>query len=261
MITKSTWVIWFGLTIFSLTLSVNAEFNKKGLVAAWLFDEGKGKVAKDSSGNELHAEVDKGKAKWGEGKFGGGMVFDGSSQATVPDNELMHLEDFTLTAWMNSPKISGKWQIIASKENRGAGGNRNYGIFGNINSGVIHYSFTSGGWKSFDAKTVVTDGKWHYITTTYDSPKGDFKLYIDGKVDHQVKPDAVPDKPENKFFIGGCDIGDYWMTGTLDDMAVFNRELSEKEINQLMKDGLETSLAIEAKEKLVTTWSRLKMIN
>ena len=63
MITKSTWVIWFGLTIFSLPLSVNAEFNKKGLVAAWLFDDGKGKVAKDSSGNELHAEVDKGKAK------------------------------------------------------------------------------------------------------------------------------------------------------------------------------------------------------
>ena len=76
-----------------------------------------------------------------------------------------------------------------------------------------------------------------------------------------MKPSAVPDKPENKFFIGGCDIGDYWMSGTLDDMAVFNRALSEKEVSQLMKDGLKTSLAIEAKEKLVTTWSRLKIID
>ena len=42
---------------------------------------------------------------------------------------------------------------IASKENCGVGRKRNYVIFGNINSGVIHYSFTSGGWKSFDAKT------------------------------------------------------------------------------------------------------------
>ena len=61
MTARGTWIVVFGLTIFSL--SVNAQFNKKGLVAAWLFDEGKGKVAKDSSGNKLHAEVDKGKAK------------------------------------------------------------------------------------------------------------------------------------------------------------------------------------------------------
>ncbi|MDP6596754.1 MAG: LamG domain-containing protein [Candidatus Poribacteria bacterium] len=242
-----------------LTSAADAEFDKKGLVGAWLFDEGKGKEVKDSSDNKLHASFDMGKPKWVKGKFGGGLEFDGKSQVTVPDNKLMHLEDFTLSAWMNSPKISGKWQILASKENRGVGGNRNYGIFGNINSGVIHYSFTSGGWKSFDAKTVVTDGKWHYITTTYKNP--DFKLYVDGKVDAEVKPGAVPDTPKNKFFIGGCDIGGYWMTGTLDDIVVFNRALSEKEINQLMKDGLKTSLAVGAKEKLVTVWGKLKQTN
>ena len=85
---------------------------------------------------------------------------------TVPDNELMHLKSFTLTTWVNSPKVSGKWQILAAKENRGDGGNRNYGLFAHVNTGVMHYSFTSGGWKSFDGKTVVTDGKWHYITAT-----------------------------------------------------------------------------------------------
>ena len=51
------------------------------------------------------------------------------------------------------------------------------------------------------------------------------------------------------------------MTGTLDDIAVFNRVLSEKEINQLMKDGLKISLDVETKEKLVTTWGRLKQVN
>ena len=76
-----------------------------------------------------------------------------------------------------------------------------------------------------------------------------------------MKPSAVPDTPKNKFFIGGCDIGDYFMTGTLDDIVVFNRALSEKEINQLMKDGLKTSLAVGAKEKLVTVWGKLKQIN
>ena len=242
----------------SPTIAEIKEINfKDGLVGAWLFDDGNGSEAKDSSGHNLHAKFDKGSPKWVKGKFDGGLEFDGQSQATVPDNELMHLKAFTLTTWVNSPKTSGKWQILASKENRGVGGNRNYGIFGNINSGVIHYSFTSGGWKSFDGKTVVTDGKWHYITTTYEQPN--LTLYIDGKVDGKQVPNAVPDTPKNKFFIGGCDIGGYYLTGTLDDMALFNRTLSEKEVNQLMKTGLKESMtSVEAKEKLVTTWARLK---
>ena len=65
-------------------------------------------------------------------------------------------------------------------------------------------TFTSGGWKSYDGKTVVTDGKWHYITTTYEQPN--LTLYIDGKVDGKQEPNAVPDTPRNKFFIGGCDL-------------------------------------------------------
>ena len=99
-----------------LTSAADAEFDKKGLVGAWLFDEGKGKEVKDSSDNKLHASFDMGKPKWVKGKFGGGLEFDGKSQATVPDNKLMHLEDFTLSAWMNSPKISGKWQILPLKK-------------------------------------------------------------------------------------------------------------------------------------------------
>ena len=31
-------------------------------------------------------------------------------------------------------------------------------------------------------------------------------LYIDGKVDGKQEPNAVPDTPRNKFFIGGCDL-------------------------------------------------------
>ena len=46
---------------------------------------------------------------------------------------------------------------------------------------------------------------------------------------------------------------------TLDDIALYNRALSEKEINQLMNTGLQEGMtSVEAKEKLVTTWARLK---
>ncbi len=129
-----------------------------GLVGAWLMDDGNGKTVSDSSDNGLDGKVAQGNPKWVKGKFGGAMEFGGSDMVTVDDDAALDLKSFTLSAWINIPKISGKWQIIASKENRGPTG-RNYGIFGHVNTGVVHYSFTTGGWKSFDAKTVVTDGK------------------------------------------------------------------------------------------------------
>ena len=227
-----------------------------GLVGAWLLDDGKGEAVKDSSDNGLDGKIAKGKPKWVDGKFGGAMEFGGQDMVTVDDDNALDLEEFTIAAWVNIPKVSGAWQIIASKEHRGPTG-RNYGLFGHINSGVVHYSFTTNsGWKSFDAKTVVTDGDWHHVAGTYDG--SDFKLYLDGAVDAQVSPGTKPDNHDNFLFIGGCDIGNYWMTGTIDEVVLYERALSEKELNELIEDGMSVALDVQPGGKLVTTWSRLK---
>lgn len=226
-----------------------------GLVGAWLMDDGNGKTVSDSSENGLDGKVAQGNPKWVKGKFGGAMEFGGSDMVTVDDDAALDLKSFTLSAWVNIPKITGTWQIIASKENRGPTG-RNYGIFGHINRGVVHYSFTTGGWKSFDANTVVTDGKWHHIVTTYEKPN--FKLYVDGKVDGQTAPNTDPDNHDNFLFIGGCNIGNYWMSGTIDEVVLYDRALSEAEIGELMDQGITAALDVKPGGKLVTTWSQIK---
>ena len=244
----------FGLTYFVPMPAV--ALDTEGLVGAWLLDEGKGETVKDSSDNGLDGKIGKGKPKWVDGKFGGAMEFGGQDMVTVEDDNALDLEEFTIAAWVNIPKVSGAWQIIASKEHRGPTG-RNYGLFGHINSGVVHYSFTTNsGWKSFDAKTVVTDGDWHHVAGTYDG--SDFKLYLDGAVDAQVAPGTKPDNHDNFLFIGGCDIGNYWMTGTIDEVVLYDRALSEKELNELIEDGMSVALDVQPGGKLVTTWSRIK---
>ncbi|RKU17001.1 hypothetical protein C6503_11510 [Candidatus Poribacteria bacterium] len=247
------------LSLFALTLFLATQvvaLDTDGLVGAWLFDEGKGETVADSSDNGLDGKIAKGKPKWAKGKFGGAMEFGGQDMVTVDDDNALDLEEFTIAAWVNIPKVSGAWQIIASKEHRGPTG-RNYGLFGHINSGVVHYSFTTNsGWKSFDAKTVVTDGDWHHVAGTYDG--SDFKLYLDGAVDAQVAPGTKPDNHDNFLFIGGCDIGNYWMTGTIDEVVLYERALSEKELNELMEDGMSVALDVQPGGKLVTTWSRIK---
>lgn len=243
------------LSLFAITPSLMA-LDTDGLVGAWLLDEGKGNAVTDASDNGLDGEIAQGKPKWVEGKFGGAMEFGGSDMVTVSDDDALDLETFTLAAWVNIPKISGKWQIVASKENRNPTG-RNYGLFGNINTGVVHYSFTTNaGWKSFDAKTAVTDGEWHHVAGTYDG--SDFKLYLNGAVDAEVSPGTKPDTHDNVFFIGGCDIGNYWMTGTIDEVVLYDRALSEQELNELIEDGISVALDVQPGGKLVTTWSRIR---
>ncbi|MDE0682209.1 MAG: LamG domain-containing protein [Candidatus Poribacteria bacterium] len=247
------------LSLFALIHLIATQvvaLDTDGLVGAWLFDEGKGEAVTDSSDNGLDGKIAKGKPKWVDGKFDGAMEFGGQDMVTVDDDNALDLEEFTIAAWVNIPKVSGAWQIIATKENRNPTG-RNYGLFGHINSGVVHYSFTTNsGWKSFDAKTVVTDGDWHHVAGTYDG--SDFKFYLDGAIDAQVAPGTKPDNHDNFLFIGGCDIGNYWMTGTIDEVVLYDRALSEKELNELMEDGMSVALDVQPGGKLVTTWSRIK---
>ena len=83
-------------------------------------------------------------------------------------------------------------------------------------------------------------------------------MYLDGEVDAETAPATDPDNHDNVLFIGGCDIGDYWMTGTIDELVLFNRALAPAEITELMNDGLAVGLPVQPKEKLVTIWGRLK---
>lgn len=90
-----------------------AEVSVDDAIVIWLFDEGKGGVAKDSSPNgndgELIAEP-----KWVEGKFGGALEFDGggTSVETEADDKLTGFKlgaktDFTACAWFKTDRDGG----------------------------------------------------------------------------------------------------------------------------------------------------------
>ncbi len=243
------------LLLFAVSTNLMAV-TTDGLVGAWLFDDAMGNSVSDSSGNDHHGELVQGEPEYVDGKFGTAMSFGGTDMVTVPDNDALDLTSFTIAAWINSPATSGRWHVIAAKEARNPTG-RNYGIFGHVSNGSIHYSFTAGGWKSFDAPTNVTDGSWHHVAATYERPN--FKLYIDGKLDAEVAPDADPESNDSPLYIGGCDIGNYWMTGSIDEVVLYNRALSPDEIAELIDEGLSSVTPVEPAGKLATTWSQIKV--
>ena len=46
----------------------------------------------------------------------------------------------------------------------------------------------------------------------------------------------------------------FWFSGIIDEVGLWDRALSEQEINQVKEDGL----AVESAEKLATTWGTIK---
>lgn len=90
-----------------------AEVSVDDAIGVWLFDEGKGNVAKDSSPNGNDGELIAG-PKWVEGKFGGALEFDGSGTSVETESadklnefELGDKTDFTATAWFKTDTGTG----------------------------------------------------------------------------------------------------------------------------------------------------------
>ena len=100
-----------------------AEVSVDDAIGIWLFDEGRGTVAKDSSPNGNDGELIAG-PKWVEGKFGGALEFDGSGTSVETESadkltefELGDKTDFTVTAWFKTDTGTG---FIMSKTRKAA---------------------------------------------------------------------------------------------------------------------------------------------
>jgi hypothetical protein len=86
-------------------------------------------------------------------------------------------------------------------------------------------------------------------------------LYIDGV---QLAPDKtfstlVLSDTNMDLTIGSARTS-YYFSGIIDEFAIFNIELSENNIQNIMNDGLEraTLVAVEPSGKLTGTWAHVK---
>lgn len=242
----------FFVVIIFIFICVNQT--KAELVGAWLFDEGRKDVALDASGNKNDGKINN--ANVVNGKFGKALEFSGvNSNVEIKHSPVLSVEKFSLMAWINVAEFTGTWQTIVTQNTDGP--IRNYGLFINQGSGLIHYSFTSGKvWQSFNARSNVVDGKWHHIAATYD--RKIFICYVDGVVDGQTPNTLKPDTAETIITIASW-VGGGWLKGKIDEVALYNEALSEVEINKIMNNGIKRAALVEKKDKLTTCWGFLKI--
>jgi len=245
-------------------IAVNQSYSAvDGLVGVWLFDSGDGQTAVDASGNGHDGEL-VGNATWeDEGRFGSAIACDGTeSYVMVPDHEDFEFDgDFSMACWIqNSVPPSNHSSFITKgydKPGGGGGGDaRPWYLLYFLTTGTVDMFLRDTGGTNSRAQgtTPVNDGEWHHIVGLKDGDQ--VRIYIDGKEDASA-PAVDATYGENDQPLVFMVHHHRWIQGLIDEVAMFNKALSEDEISSVM-GGLQGVLAVDAKGKLAVTWSSLK---
>ncbi len=243
------------LAVTPFAMSIGQEEFLDGLVLYHSYDEGKGDIAEDLSGNKHEGVIDN--PTWVDGKFGKALEFGGEGSdvfVTVESTPELNVDEMTFMAWVNAEHWDGIRQIVGKSVHGGCGGRTQYGLFSE--GGVFKLRFETEGGRADISTDLPDTGKFIHVAFTNDTKTG--KIYIDGK---EVAEGDVPGKlnaNDDPWRIGqDCDRLNYVFAGIIDEVRLWNRALSEDEINTFIEVGVE-ALDAEAAGKLSTTWGTLK---
>jgi len=240
-------------------LSTHAVVEDDGLILYFSFDEAKGGTVEDGTGGGNDGTLEKAKISTEETVYGKGSLVCEDAQAGMTVDSFKALEEYqdnTYLFWLQFiEKNSGSWnQIIAKKA---PGSDRSPGIWTcNRVPLHIHWRFNPGnqgthcvgpGGEGDEFET----GEWYHLAGAKEGSK--LKFYLDGEEieEHTVPQDHV--QGAEKLYIGKTGYGA--AVFYIDELYVYDRALSEKEIVNVMEGDL---LPVEPSDKHSVTWGQLK---
>ena len=246
------WIVY----IFIAQLTVLTPFTlaniKDGLILHHSYDEGSGTVATDASGNGHDGEISN--PEWADGKFGKALQFGGEGSdayVTVESTDKLNVNECTFMAWINAEHWDGTRQIVGKSVHGGCTGRTQYGLFSEGGTFKLRFETESG--RADITTDLPATGVWVNIAFTNDGETA--KIYIDGESVAEGDVPGVLSANDDPWRIGqDCERLNYVFAGMIDEVRLWNRALTEEDIGGLQ--GLLT--AVEAREKLATTWGTLK---
>ena len=198
-----------------------------GLVALWSAEGN----TDDSVGNR-HGQLE-GQAGYAPGKIGQAFAFHSSGDGVTAAATGLPVgnSDRTIDCWIYidaySPGILG---FVAGYGDEGGGRLFCFGV------GRDHRIFFTQ-WGDAIYGSTLLHGQWYNIAVT-SSGTDSIKLYVDG---NQVGAGSANfnTPAAGQFWIGGknCQIEDRQFLGSIDEVAVYNRALSDDEIKSLAEDA------------------------
>ncbi|RLG24506.1 hypothetical protein DRN85_07570 [Methanosarcinales archaeon] len=200
------------------------------------------KKAWDTSGNGNHGMVHG--ATWvRDGKFGKALSFDGDDYVTLPDVPTLDITgDITIIAWVRPNVLTG-YHIIARN-----GFSRSPFNLYQGESNLYFFYTVNGSWGGIKFN-VFTETRWYCVACTREfvGDTATLRLFVDGCQIAETTRDGTPDNSDTYPALGFNTNNADWFNGIIDEVRIYNRALSEAEIQTLYNGG-------EVTDGLVGEW-------
>jgi glucose/arabinose dehydrogenase/PKD repeat protein len=201
-----------------------------GLVAAYSMSAGSGTTLADVTGKG-HTGTIAGATWSAAGKYGGALSFDGTDDwVTIADaNDLDLTNGMTLAAWVNPTELAGGWRTVAFKE----GSPLAYTLYADDGAGLPISEISTGGvFRNARGTATLALNTWSHLAGTYDGAA--LKLYVNGTLVRTLAVTGDMPVTTGVLRLGGNNLWDEWYQGLLDEVRVYNRALSQAEIQAAM---------------------------
>ncbi len=158
---------------------------------------------------------------------GTALEFDGLNDYIDCGSGPSNYDNITISAWMRTYTegilVSNRYSSYS------------YGTWYTLSSIDIELGDNSwGGYKHLNFNTPTIDGLWHHIVYTKDGINN--AVYVDGFLDQSFTSNADISWNVPTFIGRRWTKNEYisWFNGTIDDVRIYNRALSEEEIGEIM---------------------------
>ena len=216
------------------------------LVAAYGFSEGSGTTTADASGNG-HTGVLFGNPEWLAGlfdsalQFSGGTTYDGIN--LTPNNGFDGLSEGTLEAWVefDTSAPAGLYDWFSGRDAAGCSYPFEFEI--NNRTGTVYWEIWAGDTAqctaTFHARVALANpSQWHHLAyvvsdsgnTWYVDGVPQTPTYFAGSAASTFFFASIAASPDTRYDVGTTDIQSGTFKGTIDELRIYARPLTQAEI-------------------------------
>jgi hypothetical protein len=212
------------------------------MVGYWPFDGGSG-IDGSSFGNDATIFG----AVPAAGYVGDALDFNGAGDHVVIPNDSslsMASNSITVACWIYPDSLATEWSTIIQRDNA-SGSWFDWQLYARASDAptAFHPVFRMDWDQSGDSGSIpaseqvegdiiLSTNTWYHIAATYDGSQ--MKFYIDGTLRGTTPVNGTIPNSGKDIWIGGNEVWGEYFAGLIDELYIFDRALSEEEIQALM---------------------------
>jgi hypothetical protein len=222
----------------SASATTQASLPSQGLVAAYAFSEGLGTTTADTSGNANIGALTNDPTWTTQGEFGNAIAFDGVDDfITVADNATLDLSSGgTLSVWVRLNTIN-RWNSIIAKGVANNDAAHNYALEIDDGNRIRCILGNGAAFQVLASTPTIAADEFRHLACSWDGAV--ISLFIDGILNASSPQILTPAGNTASLFIGQFGGNSDRLDGVIDEVRIYNRALTEAEIQQDMNTPIQ----------------------